>query len=351
MGAPATALRRRIIVADDSAFMRRILVDALTSQGFDVVAEARNGDEAVEACRREQPDALTLDLAMPGLDGVGVLKALTDARGRTLPIVVVSALSPTQSARALEALSEGAFDFLVKPAGSDGMRTFVGELADKVALAADSRRGARWTTVAEAAPARPRRVVQRRASGRRFVVIASSTGGPRALGRLIPQLPSPLGNGGVIVQHMPPGFTRSLAARLDGASELSVREASERDSVAPGTLLLARGGNHLRLGEAGRTHFSQEPQANGLCPVADLTIADAVRLHGSRLLLVVLTGMGKDGLEGARAVKAAGGVVLVEAEETCTVYGMPRAIEEAGLADEVLPLDQLPQAIAREAGA
>ena len=351
MGAPATALRRRIIVADDSAFMRRILVDALTSQGFEVVAEARNGDEAVESCRRHQPDALTLDLAMPGLDGVGVLKALTDARGRTLPIVVVSALSPTQSARALEALSEGAFDFLVKPAGSDGMKPFVAELAQKVSMAADSRRGARWTTVADAAPVAPRTAARRCSAGKRFVVIASSTGGPRALGRLVPQLPSPLGNGGVIVQHMPAGFTKSLAARLNGASRLSVREASERDSVEPGALLLAQGGNHLRLGEAGRTYFSQEPQANGLCPVADLTITDAVRLHGSRLLLVVLTGMGKDGLEGARAVKAAGGVVLVESEETCTVYGMPRAIEEAGLADDVLPLDQLPEAIVREAGA
>ena len=351
MGAPATALRRRIIVADDSAFMRRILVDALTSQGFDVVGQARNGDEAVELCRREQPDALTLDLAMPGLDGVGVLKALTDARGRTLPIVVVSALSPTQSARALEALSEGAFDFLVKPAGAGGMKPFVAELAQKVSLAADSRRGARWTTVADAAPVAPRRALRPRSAGKRFVVIASSTGGPRALGRLIPQLPAPLGSGGVIVQHMPAGFTRSLATRLDGASRLTVREASEGDSVAPGTLLLAPGGHHLRLTNAGRTFFSQEPQPNGLCPVADLTIADAARLHGARLLLVVLTGMGKDGLEGARAVKAAGGVVLVESEETCTVYGMPRAIEEAGLADEVLPLDQLPEAIAREAGA
>ena len=350
MGAPATALRRRIIVADDSAFMRQILVDALVSQGFEVVAEARNGDEAVRECRRHQPDALTLDLAMPGLDGVGVLRALTDTRDRTLPIVVVSALSPTQSARAMDALAEGAFDFLVKPSGAAGMTPFVTELAAKVQLAADSRRGARWTTVAEAPAEAPRPALRRRSATRRFVIIASSTGGPRALGRLIPRLPSPLGAGGVIVQHMPPGFTRSLANRLDCASKLSVREAAEGDSLDPGTLLLAQGGKHLRLAPLNKTFFSDEPQANGLCPVADLTIADAARLHGSRVLLVVLTGMGRDGLEGARAVKARGGVVLVESEESCTVYGMPRAVEEAGLADEVLPLDQLPEAIAREAG-
>jgi two-component system chemotaxis response regulator CheB len=330
--------------------MRRILVDALTSQGFDVVAEARDGDEAVELCRRHQPDALTLDLAMPGLDGVGVLKALTDTRGRTLPIVVVSALSPAHSMKAMEALSEGAFDFVVKPASPAAREPFVTELAEKVDLAAASARGARWSRVGEGART-SRGAAATRPVTKRFVVIASSTGGPRALGRLIPRLPAPLGFGGVIVQHMPAGFTKSLAMRLDGASKLSVREASTRDAIDPATLLLAQGGNHLRLGDAGRTFFSREPQANGLCPVADLTIADAARLHGSRVLLVVLTGMGRDGLQGARAVKARGGVVLVEAEETCTVYGMPRAVEEAGLADEVLPLDRLPEAIAREAGA
>lgn len=331
--------------------MRRILVDALVSRGFDVVAEARNGDEAVRECRHHQPDALTLDLAMPGLDGVGVLRALTDTRDRTLPIVVVSALSPTQSGRAMDALAEGAFDFLVKPSGAGGMAPFVDGLAEKVSLAADSRRGARWTTVIEAPAVAAAPGPRRRSPTRRFVVIACSTGGPRALGRLIPQLPSPLGAGGVIVQHMPAGFTRSLASRLDAASKLSVREASEADSADPRTLLLAPGGSHLRLAALNKTFHSHEPQANGLCPVADLTIADAARLHGSKVLLVVLTGMGKDGLEGARAVKARGGVVLVEAEESCTVYGMPRVIAEAGLADEVLPLELLPEAIAREAGA
>ncbi len=350
MGAPATALRRRLIVADDSAFMRRMLVDALTSQGFDVVAEARNGDEAVELCGRHQPDALTLDLAMPGLDGVWVLKALTDARGRTLPIVIVSAFSPAHSMKAMEALSEGAFDFVVKPSSPASRACFVKELAEKVELAAASTRGTRWTAVPDANRTATRKIAPRSAT-KRVVVIASSTGGPRALGRLVPQLPAPLGAGGVIVQHMPAGFTKSLATRLDGASKLSVREASGSDTLDASTLILAQGGNHLRLGDGGKTFFSREPQPNGLCPVADLTIADAARLHGSRVLLVVLTGMGKDGLEGACAVKARGGVVLVESEETCTVYGMPRAIEEAGLADEVLPLDQLPEAIAREAGA
>ena len=344
----APALRRRVVVADDSAFMRRMLADALTSQGFDVVAEARDGDDALEQCRRHRPDALTLDLAMPGVDGIGVLRALTDERGRTLPIVIVSAFSPAHSARAMEALSEGAFDFVVKPSSPQTATAFVRELGEKVRLAAGSGAGTRWAAAAppRRAPARP----PRPSAARRFVVIAASTGGPRALGRLIPDLPSPLGAGGVIVQHMPAGFTRSLAARLDAMSALSVREAQEGDSVDPRRLLVAPGGNHLRLAAHQQTYFSHEPQPNGLCPIADLTIADAARLHGARTLLVVLTGMGRDGLEGARAVKSRGGRVLVESEESCTVFGMPRAVVEAGLADAVLPLDQLAEAIATEAG-
>jgi two-component system, chemotaxis family, protein-glutamate methylesterase/glutaminase len=193
-------------------------------------------------------------------------------------------------------------------------------------------------------PSRPRRI----GGGPRLVVIVCSTGGPRALGELLPLLPSPLGAGAVVVQHMPQGFTASLAARLDAASPLAVREAAGGEPLAPGTVLVAPGGAHLRLA-GGRARLSEEQPVGGLRPRADLTIADAARLYGPRTLLVVLTDMGRDGLEGARAVRAAGGRVLAEDESTCAVYGMPRAVVDAGLADEVLPLDALPAAIAREA--
>ena len=185
----------------------------------------------------------------------------------------------------------------------------------------------------------------------RLVVIASSTGGPRALGELIPRLPSPLGAGTLLVQHMPPGFTASLAARLDAASALRVREATGGESLAPGLALLAPGGSHLRLGDDRRVRLSGDEPIGGLRPRADLTIADAARVFGRRLLLVVLTGMGKDGLEGAADVRRRGGRILTEAESTCTVYGMPRALAEAGLTDEVLELDDLAHAIVREAAA
>jgi two-component system, chemotaxis family, protein-glutamate methylesterase/glutaminase len=345
-----TITKRRIVVADDSRLMRRMLADALGKQGFDVVATAADGDEALAACNAHRPDALTLDLAMPGMDGIGVLRALRAGKAEPVPVVVVSAFSPAHGARAVDALAEGAFDLVPKPAFGEDLSVFTAELGKKVHEAAHSGRVRR--PAARIAPRRPDHAPVRRpvAVGKRLVVIACSTGGPKALGELIPQLPSPLGAGVVIVQHMPAGFTASLATRLDSSSPLTVTEAAGGESLAPGTALLAPGGSHLRLDVGRHTRLSDDVPVGGLKPRADFTIADAAAIYGTRMVLVVLTGMGRDGLEGAKAVKAAGGRILVEAESTCTVYGMPRAVAEAGLADEILPLDELAEAIAREAG-
>jgi two-component system, chemotaxis family, protein-glutamate methylesterase/glutaminase len=346
---PVATDKRRVVVADDSRLMRRMLADALGRQGFDVVATAADGDEALSACRAHRPDALTLDLAMPGMDGIGVLRALRAGRAEQVPVVVVSAFSPAHGARAVDALAEGAFDLVAKPAAGESLAAFASELGHKVGEAAHAGRSRR-PVAARAAPRRAaHRAVRTATAGKRLVVIACSTGGPRALGELIPRLPSPLGAGTLIVQHMPAGFTASLAGRLDGASSLSVREAGSGDELSPGAALIAPGGAHLRLGPDRRARLSDEAPLGGLRPRADLTIDDAVRLYGARVLLVVLTGMGRDGLEGARAVRAAGGRILCEAESSCTVYGMPRVIAEAGLADAVLPLGELADAIANEA--
>jgi two-component system chemotaxis response regulator CheB len=348
----AVADKRRIVVADDSRLMRRMLADALARQGFDVVATAADGDEALAACNEHRPDALTLDLAMPGMDGIGVLRALREGRAEPVPVVVVSAFSPARGARAVDALAEGAFDLVAKPAFGESLDAFSLELGRKVTEAAHSgarvrRRAARRVERRPAVAAGPARATR---TGR-LVVIASSTGGPKALGELIPRLPSPLGAGTLLVQHMPPGFTASLAARLDAASALQVREAAGGESLAPGLALLAPGGSHLRLGDDRRVRLSADEPIGGLRPRADLTIADAARVFGRRLLLVVLTGMGKDGLRGAADVRRLGGRILTEAESTCTVYGMPRAVAEAGLSDAALELDDLADAIAREATA
>jgi two-component system chemotaxis response regulator CheB len=336
----------RVVVADDSALMRQIVSRSLRRAGFEVVGSAADGDQALALCEREKPDAMTLDLAMPGLDGLGVLKRLKVRRGPVLPVVVVSAFSPSQGARAVDALAEGAFDLVAKPSAGDGLDGFAEALVSKVRQAAES--GAPGV----AAPRRaiPRTPPSRRSRTTRAVVIATSTGGPRALAALIPKLPSPLGSGTMIVQHMPPGFTGSLAARLDRASALRVTEARGGEMLDPRIALLAPGGSHLRLGLDRRATLSDEQEIGGLRPRADLTIQDAARVYGERLLLVVLTGMGSDGLAGATEVRKHGGRILAEAQESCTVYGMPRAVVEANLADDVMDLDRLASAIAEEAG-
>jgi two-component system chemotaxis response regulator CheB len=344
----------RIVVADDSPFMRTVLGGALGAAGFEVVGTARDGDEALAQCRATRPDAMTLDLAMPGLDGIGVLRALKEGGAPDVPVIVVSAFSPAHGARAVDALAEGAFDLVPKPAVGEPFHTFTENLAERlrqaVALASSAPLVGNGHAVnGHAAPA-PRAAAP--ATGApRAVVVAASTGGPRALAQLLPALPARMGEGTLIVQHMPAGFTGSLAARLDRMSTLHVREAVLGDQLEPGTALVAPGGSHLRLDGARQARLTDEAPVGGLRPRADLTIADVAAGWGERTLLVVLTGMGRDGAQGARAVRAAGGRVICEAAESCTVYGMPRAVVEDGLADLVLPLGELAQAIAEEAGA
>ncbi len=343
----------RVVVADDSALMRSIVSRSLRRAGVEVVGNARDGDEALELCARERPDAMTLDLTMPGLDGLGVLRALRARPESNIPVVVVSAFSAAHGARAVDALAEGAFDLVPKPAMHESLDAFVENLGAKVKLAACSRRKssparpAPWRAAIQPPAATARPALASKVS--RLVLIATSTGGPRALARLIPRLPASLGVGTLIVQHMPAGFTESLAKRLDACSPLTVREAAGGETLDPRTALLAPGGRHLRLTPDGRTTLTDEPAVGGLRPRADLLIEDAARVYRERLLLVVLTGMGNDGLRGANEVRRRGGRILIEAEESCTVYGMPRAIADSGLADAVLDLDRLADAITAEA--
>ncbi len=358
--APLSSTPPRVVIADDSGFMRRLLRQALETAGLNVVGEAADGDEALALCRRHRPEVMTLDLAMPGRDGIGVLTAL---RGTDLPTVavVVSAFSPAHGARAVDALAEGAFDLVVKPQIGSSAADFLTEIATKAHSAASASKRPRPAVPAAAASPSPAdggasasaiRPAAPRGHRPPLVVIACSTGGPRALGELLPKLPSPLGAGTLIVQHMPPGFTAPLAARLDKRSALHVREASTGDIVARDDVFIAPGGSHMHLLAGGRIQLTEdEDPIGGLRPRADLTILDAAQHFGRRILLVVLTGMGRDGLDGARAVRKAGGRILVEAESTCSVYGMPRAVAEANLADAELALHDLPRAIASECAA
>jgi two-component system, chemotaxis family, protein-glutamate methylesterase/glutaminase len=283
-----------------------------------------------------------------------VLRALKESGAPDVPVIVVSAFSPAHGARAVDALAEGAFDLVPKPAVGEPFHTFTENLAERLRQAVAQAAAAPLVgngraLNGHAAPA-PRAAAP--ATGApRAVVVAASTGGPRALAELLPALPARLGEGTLIVQHMPAGFTGSLAARLDRMSPLHVREAVVGDQLEPGTALVAPGGSHLRLDGARQARLTDDAPVGGLRPRADLAIGDVAAAWGERTLLVVLTGMGRDGAQGARAVRAAGGRVICEAAESCTVYGMPRAVIEDGLADLVLPLGELAHAIAEEAGA
>jgi two-component system, chemotaxis family, protein-glutamate methylesterase/glutaminase len=283
---------------------------------------------------------------MPRLDGLSFLRRLMEHH--PLPAIIVSSLTQSGSAATIEALRIGAVDVIAKPGGPHSVGQIAERLKQRIRAAAGVRLSLdRKPAPTEAIPARSLDGAARRARG--LVAIGASTGGTQALETLLTRLPAdvpPI----LIVQHMPAGFTASLASRLDSAGALAVREARTGDVLDPGTILVAPGGTHLRISDDRRLRLSDDAPAGGLKPRADFTIADAARLFGRRMLLVVLTGMGKDGLDGAREVRRQGGRILVEAEETCTVYGMPRAVVDAGLADSVLALGELAPAVAELAG-
>jgi two-component system chemotaxis response regulator CheB len=342
----------RVVVADDSALMRTVLCAALTQAGIDVVAVAVDGDEALARCQEFSPDVLSLDLAMPGRDGVGVLRELRE-RQLHVPVVVVSAFSAAAGARAVDALAEGAFDLVAKPTSREQVDAFAGELVKRILLARDAGRRrwqAREANQEQTLETQPRPVRSTPTAGRRIVVVACSTGGPRALAELLPKLPPRFGDGTLVIQHMPEGFTASLASRLDRVSQLTVSEAIDGERPDSARVLLAPGGKHMRVGADGLIRLTDEPLVGGLRPRADLTIRDAAAVWGDRVLLVVLTGMGKDSLDGAAAVRQAGGRIIVEAESSCVVHGMPRAVVQAGLADEQVDLSSMAEAILAEAG-
>ncbi|MCW2924204.1 MAG: response regulator receiver modulated CheB methylesterase [Thermoleophilia bacterium] len=335
----------RVVVADDSAVMRRLVGDALAADArIEVVGTASDGVEALARCAELRPDVLTLDLSMPNTNGLDVLARLA-ARGDRVRVVVVSSFSPTLIERALDVLDAGATDLVAKPRSGESFAAFGLRVVETV-VAASTRR---------AAPtAMPNRVAVPRATrasagADRVLVIASSTGGPRALGDLVPRLRPDSARGTIIVQHMPAGFTAALARRLDATSPLGVREAAPGDRLSSTQALVAPAGRHLRFdGDVARLDDG-EP-IGGVRPRADVTVRDLVGRHGAAVVLVVLTGMGSDGLDGARAVREAGGIVLAQDEADCVVYGMPRQVVEADLADATGTLPELPELIERALG-
>jgi two-component system, chemotaxis family, protein-glutamate methylesterase/glutaminase len=349
----------RVLVVDDSAFMRHAVGRLITESGdMTVVGAASNGEEGLRAAAELHPDVITLDVEMPVLDGPGMLRRLMASNPTR--VVMLSSLTTEGAAVTLDALDAGAIDFVAKPGGS--LSIDVGRVADdlvaKVRAAASMSQGAflaHRSRVARhaalhpvAAPppaaARPSRIGA--VTSRRLVVIASSTGGPSALNAVVPLLPAGLAAGVLIVQHMPPGFTASLADRLRACGKIPVHEAAANDLVVDGEGLLAPGDFHMISSASGRIQLTSLPPVNAVRPAADVTLQAVAPVWRDRLLCVVLTGMGSDGREGARKVKSHGGTVFAQDRESSAVWGMPGSVVEAGLADKVVPLDRMAEAIA-----
>ena len=390
----------RVLIADDSAFMRKVLSDMFASQpDFEVAGTARNGQETVERVRELSPDLVTLDVNMPVMDGLEALDIIM--KEHPLPVVMLSSLTQKGTEQTVKALALGAVDFISKAGGSiSSIDGITGEILEKCRAAAKAH--ARKTTLAPppkpasagppvmkriqlplrqgykpqesarppepAAPAhtfakRNNPLLKRNANppappnrpsalpmtdmGRgaeKLVVIGTSTGGPQALQNVITRLPGNLPCGVVIVQHMPAGFTKALADRLNTISEIAVKEAEDGDSIRPGQVYIAPGNYHLRIRNGTQIVLGQDPPVGNHRPAVNVMFSSVASL-GRKLVAVIMTGMGCDGCEGMREIKEAGGYSIAQDEPTCVVYGMPKAVVDAGLADEIKPVQNIAQAI------
>lgn len=379
----------RVLVVDDSAFMRKMISAILCHNGMEVVGAARDGQEGLEKAQALRPDVITLDVEMPRMDGVEFLTRLM--RENPIPVLMLSSLTAAGTEITLRCLELGAVDCLQKPSGAISLdiEKIGHEIVAKVQAAAkvDGRR-LRWLarTSAPATPPNPQpaRSVAPVASAARtgiaaraaetvpaakpelgfpggkpapkparpllgsaepVVVIASSTGGPAALSQVIPKLGGDLPAAVVVVQHLPVGFSRPMAMRFDLSSALTVREAEEGDYLKRGEVLIAPAGKHLVFNGAGRVVLNEDPPLWGVRPAADVTLNSAAERFGKRVIAAVLTGMGRDGALGVKAVRQHGGVCYAQDEATCVVFGMPRMAHETGAVERLVPLGEIASVI------
>ncbi len=358
--------RIRVLVVDDSVVVRRLVTDALSGAAdIEVVGSAANGRIAVAKVDQLAPDVVTMDIEMPEMDGIEAVRALR-AAGRRLPIIMFSTLTERGAVATLDALAAGASDYVTKPANVGSVQESLARVADQLlpkirALVPvpglsvtqgrvrpnPSASGAPGAPGFRPAPAATTPVTTRdEPAGRvvRAVVIGSSTGGPEALSRVLTGLAAPLPVPVLVVQHMPPLFTRQLAARLDRQGPSTVVEAVGGTEMVPGTVYIAPGDFHLEIRRSARgasTVLTQTPPVNFCRPSVDVMFRSAERAFDGDLLAVVLTGMGSDGRAGCADIVEAGGTVVVQDEATSVVWGMPGAVATAGLAHRVVPLDRV----------
>lgn len=336
----------RVVVVDDSVVIRRLVKDVLADDpNIDVVGTAENGEVALAKIAELNPDAVTMDIEMPKMNGIECVRALRKTHPR-LPIVMFSTLTERGASATLDALAAGASDYVTKPANvgsvAESRQALRDQLIPKLLALTAARR-----LVVKSAPPPPRLpVAPRTARTTPFAVLAigCSTGGPDALAEVLGGMPRELPVPVVIVQHMPPLFTRMLAQRLDSTSQLTVREAADGEPLVPGTVLIAPGGRHLALKRAAAgavVSLNDDPPENFCRPAVDVMFRAVSALYKDKTLAVVLTGMGRDGALGAKVVREAGGEVFAQDEQSSVVWGMPGAVVTSSQADRVLPLTDI----------
>jgi two-component system, chemotaxis family, protein-glutamate methylesterase/glutaminase len=333
----------RVLVVDDSTFVRQALVRMLGSApDIEVVGTAVDGKDGVEKAAALRPDVVTLDIKMPRMGGLEALRRIMAEC--PVPVLLMSSLTAEGGEITLRGLELGALDFVDKSRVQGQMNLL--ELAEEVKakVRALARVPRDRVQAAGGAVAEPRPLPGPHAGGAEVVVIGTSTGGPPALQAIIPKLPPGLPSAVLVVQHMPVGFTRSLADRLNSRSAVPVREAQDGESVAPGVVLIAPAGRHMKVkrrGSHAKVWLDDEPRTALHRPSVDVLMASVAKAYGARSLGVVLTGMGSDGVEGLRAIRLTGGRTFAESEESCVIYGMPKAAVEAGVVDRCVPLGRM----------
>ncbi len=339
----------RVLVVDDSAFVRLTVTEILKEAGMEVVGTAKNGKEAVEKVMKLKPDVVTLDINMPVMDGLTALKIIMEKC--PTPVIMLSAYTKEGAKETFEALKLGAVDFVTKPQGAlADLSSIADELIEKIKIAVEVSPNILRLQNLKRFKGEVVRGNWKKCRSDLCVLIGSSTGGPSALEQIIPRLPADFPAPIFVVQHMPPMFTQQLAERLDSISELEVKEAENNERVRNGVVYIAPGGKHMKVRRAldiVRIKIVDGRPVNAVKPSVDVTAESVVQAYGSNVIGVILTGMGNDGAYGMKLIRTAGGKTIACSEDTCVVFGMPKAAIELGAIDVVKPLYEIAEQIVR----